>query len=464
MPPFSVLDLPSPPEHWLKLKPEVLEPPDSPSESKFDNLENCSSSNKDLDFEAKKDVKIKLEPLNTDSAYDDVSDDNSPLPADCRVAPDNLVVTKEEKSRNYDEWAEIQKELEMYPLESDETSEGNLGYEPSDDNTALADFEPPVPKVAKNVDSSLEAHTSLLHSDGMTSHVHSRPSVSHHLNLKSDPLGIGDDNAWNAALDVQMENNIDTVSACIQTTGDSEEQMTNLMIRHGRASEEDANDGDLGLADIDGLDGQYDHMDEGTLSRSMPRTSHVSECDDECGPCDVTSLFDTTFKSTSSGVDLSDMRNGSFDRSQDDDLNAQVQSAINSILNLQRIDDSCDAFVMSGVSHDELKGLQVCVSGSSCVEGGEGVDPGREKSPHFAFDMMKQEEEEDEECVSTSRVEEDEDLDEDDGEDDEGEEDDAVGCMEYEASSVAAEMGSFGNDGPSEIDVALDEAVKSILL
>lgn len=57
--------------------------------------------------------------------------------------------------KNYDEWAEIQKELEMYPLDGDAATDAlgfsspQVDFDPAEDGSSLADFEPPVVKVER---------------------------------------------------------------------------------------------------------------------------------------------------------------------------------------------------------------------------------------------------------------------------------------------------------------------------
>lgn len=284
---------------------------------------------------------------------------------------------------NYDEWAEIQKELEMYPVDAtavahslETSSSEQLDFDPPEDGgPGLVDFEPPLPK-------SLKYDGNFLNAGGH--HPPPPPPPSQHLQCA-------------------VRKNAGRWESMHVTSGEmsTESSVTRQQQQHQRSEVTDGI-----LADMDGFNGRFSRQ-SATAAKLDPgngfgalnfnkssREDAVVGGDSDCEDDDPTEL-----------------------KSQEEDLNAQVQCAINSILNLQRADESSDY----------------------------------ETSEYNAFEV-------DADAVG-SKEEEDEDEEEEEEEVEEDEEEEHM-TMDYD---VNIGSGVAGVPDGNEMDAALEEAVKSIL-
>ncbi|GAB6028969.1 glioma tumor suppressor candidate region protein 1 [Chamberlinius hualienensis] len=337
---------------------------------------------------------------------------------------DEPIVNSRGKRKHYDEWAEIQKELEMYPMGGDDISGSSEPVEfepPSGGTSPVVDFEPPFPKIPKHEMISFKEGCQVNHIQRNHMENYQPASYynqSHSLTMRSET------SHWGVS------------ESCRRISHPSDK------------CNEDEN-AVLGLEDIAGLG-----VGESVSNSSRLNHHHQSHEDEDSDSNDMTGLF-----AAAAAASVENNRSGSVDDdSQDDELSAQVQCAINSILNLQRIDDSCDAYPIPMVEDDytcvtESGNSAVVTSGGKKLLGDgelEDNDEGNNKNKcsYFGF---KREEETVREVEDGSAVEQQ--------------------TVNFEASNVVVQhpavqhnIVSYAMDGPSDIDIALDEAVKSILL
>lgn len=235
----------------------------------------------------------------------------------CEVSKVKKEEIKVEDNKNYDEWAEIQKELEMYPLESDHadnleiSTTPQVDFEPPEDSSTLADFEPPIMKTCTSTSSvntylgSMADDTGRLHTSAQTI---SNSNSIERMDTSTD---------WN------MYNN-----------GNEERgKDKNPLINESEAAVESIlqpEESHLDLSDIEEFNRHYSSDHDVESTNPSIRCNGVKEEKELLIPS--TLLME--------GVDGEDIAIEQSLKSPDDDLNAQVESAINSILNLQRTDEA----------------------------------------------------------------------------------------------------------------------------